>query len=125
MPNHLRSQGKTWSAEGFARWAAKIGPNTKQVIEAICLSKKVVEQSYRSCRGILALAEKKGASIIESACAQALEITPVPSYTQIRNIVRGLESTSPTMRGQDELCQGRLGDAGIIRDPDSYTLRRD
>jgi hypothetical protein len=125
MPDHLRSSNKTWSQEGFSRWAAKIGPNTRQVIEAICSSRKVVEQSYRSCRGILALAEKKGALIIEQACAQALELTSCPSYTQIRNIASNMEISPIVMRGQDELCQSRLGDTGLIRNPDSYTFRRE
>jgi transposase len=120
MPDHLRASNKTWSREGFMRWATKIGPNTKRVIEAICDSRKIVEQAYRSCRGVLALAEKKGASLVEKACAQALELGGSPSYTQIRNIANMLEEQPPARRKADELNQSRLKDCGIIRDPDNY-----
>jgi transposase len=125
MPDHMRESNRTWSKEGFVRWAKKVGPCCAQAIGAICDSKPVVEQSYRSCRGILALAEKKGSALIEKACHLALEISPHPSYTQIRNIASNLEETPVIQRGADELCESRLGDVGLVRNPDSYTLRRE
>jgi transposase len=124
MPDHLRSSNKTWSKEGFIRWAEKVGPATARAVSAILASKPVVEQAYRSCRGILALAEKKGPQLIERACAEILELTDCPSYTQIRNIAATMETSPITMRGTDDLCESRLGDTGFIRDPSSYTLRR-
>ncbi|MDR0308964.1 MAG: IS21 family transposase [Coriobacteriales bacterium] len=124
MPEHLRDSSRTWSKEGFVRWAERIGPATVRAIEAICDSRPVVEQAYRSCRGILALAKRKGSGIVERACAQALELSNSPSYTQIRNIAANLEETPMVQHGPEELCRGRLGDGGLIRDPDSYTLRR-
>lgn len=125
MPDHLRDANHTWSAEGFAKWAGKVGPDTQRCVEAICASRPIVEQAYRSCRGILALAKKKGNATVEKACTQALAATACPSYTQIRNIANTLEATPVVRRGADDLCQSRLGDGGIIRDPDSYTLRRE
>jgi hypothetical protein len=94
-------------------------------VELICASKPVVEQAFRSCRGILALAKKKGNATLEKACAQALATTDCPSYTQIRNIANTLEITPVIQRGTDDLCRSRLGEGGIIRDPDSYTLRKE
>ena len=44
-----------WDGNRFRRWAAEIGESTKRVIDAILASRKVEQQSYRSCRGVLAL----------------------------------------------------------------------
>jgi transposase len=124
MPPHLQDGEHTWSAEGFQKWAANIGPFTARVVSAIIESKPIVEQAYRSCRGILSLAKKKGSSVIERACEQALSNTQHPSYTQIKNISEAIESTPATRAKNDDLAKGRLGDTGYIRDPKSYRDRR-
>ena len=47
-----------WNGDRFRKWAERIGINTYTVINAILTSKGVEQQTYRSCMGLLKLAEK-------------------------------------------------------------------
>jgi transposase len=120
MPEHLRSSKMLWSASGFMRWAKKAGPSVAVAVEAILVSRPIVEQAYRSCRGLVSLANKRGVHLLEEACARALTITKSPSYTQIRNILATIED-EPVQRGDiGKLCDGTIGDGGFLRDPSEY-----
>ncbi|MDY6291079.1 MAG: hypothetical protein SPL86_06315 [Succiniclasticum sp.] len=46
-----------WNGDRFRTWAERIDNNTYNVVNAILSSKRVEQQSYRSCMGILKLAE--------------------------------------------------------------------
>jgi transposase len=120
MPDHLRGVDTLWSEAGFKRWAKKMGPSVLAATEAILASKPIVEQAYRSCRGLMNLGEKRGAHMLEEACSRALAITAVPSYTQIRNILQTMEDEAVRRTDTDELCNGSIGDAGFLRDPSEY-----
>ena len=76
-----------WNGERFRQWAERIGINTYTVVNAILTSKSVEQQTYRSCMGLLKLAEKYSASRLESACKKALSFTATPSYKSIKNIL--------------------------------------
>lgn len=129
MPAHLRqSTNKLWSAQGFTAWAHKVGPSTEACVKAILDSKKIVEQAYRSCRGLKSLADKHGHQALEAACAQALSITPVPSYTQVKNLIAKAESAPVGRTDTSRLVNGRIGSLGYLRDPSQYSTpdsRRD
>lgn len=47
-----------WNGDLFRKWAERIGINTYTVVNAILTSKRVEQQTYRSCMGLLKLAEK-------------------------------------------------------------------
>lgn len=47
-----------WNGDRFRKWADSIGINTSKVVDAILTSGRVEQQSYRSCMGLLKLAEK-------------------------------------------------------------------
>jgi hypothetical protein len=64
-----------WNAERFIKWAENIGPNTTVVVKAILVSRKVEQQSYRSCLGLLKLADKYSVDRLEAACKKALSYT--------------------------------------------------
>lgn len=51
----------------------------KAAVDAILGSRKVEQQSYRSRRGVMALAKRHGGRALEQACAKALSYTPRPS----------------------------------------------
>lgn len=76
-----------WNGDRFRRWAASIGTNTNEVVNAILTSGRVEQQSYRSCMGLLRLAEKYAETMLEAACKRALSYTNSPSYKSIKNLL--------------------------------------
>jgi len=84
-PSH--QQYLEWNGDRFRKWAERIGENTYQVVDAILTSKRVEQQSYRSCMGLLKLADKYSVNRLEAACRKALSFTPSPSYKSIKNIL--------------------------------------
>jgi transposase len=114
MPPAHRAQLRDWTPARFTSWAEEIGPATATVIEAILASKRIVEQSYRSCLGVMALAKKTGgATRLEDTCAKALSITPAPSYTLVKRLWA-------TWEPQPAAPRRSLGDAGFVRGADYY-----
>ena len=85
-----------WNGERFRKWAAKIGTNTLQVVDALLTTQRVEQQAYRACMGLLKLAEKYTAARLEAACQKALSYTDIPSYKSVKNIlVSGAEAPIP------------------------------
>ncbi len=86
-----------WNGDRFRKWAERIGRHTFLAIDAILASNRVEQQTYRSCMGLLKLAEKYSEQSLEAACEKALSYTASPSYKSIKNIlVTGVnEKTKP------------------------------
>ena len=76
-----------WNGDRFRKWAERIGINTYTAVNAILTSKSVEQQTYRSCMGLLKLAEKYSDASLEAACRKALSYTASPSYKSIKNIL--------------------------------------
>jgi len=76
-----------WNGDRFRKWAEKIGDNTHAVIDGLLTSGRVEQQSYRSCMGLLKLAEKHSPEKLEEACKKALVFSNSPSYKSIKNIM--------------------------------------
>ncbi|MBU5431086.1 IS21 family transposase, partial [Kineothrix sp. MSJ-39] len=76
-----------WNGDRFRKWAERIGINTYTAVNAILTSKRVEQQTYRSCMGLLKLAEKYSEAKLEAACKRALSFTASPSYKSINNIL--------------------------------------
>ena len=85
-----------WNGDRFRRWADKIGPCTRKTVDAILTSGKVEQQSYRSCMGLLRLAEKYSRARLEQACERALSYTGRPSYKSIKNLLVPLKEPPAT-----------------------------
>ena len=64
-----------WNGDRFRKWAERIGTNTCKVVNAILTSQRVEQQSYRSCTGLLKLADKYSDQRLEAACRKALSYT--------------------------------------------------
>lgn len=62
-----------WSAEYFIRRAQAVGARTVELFQAMFRTKDHPEQAYRSCLGILALAQQHGHAATEQACFEAVE----------------------------------------------------
>ena len=111
-----------WNGDRFRRWAERIGENTAKVTDAILRSKRVEQQSYRACMGLLKLAERYSPVKLENACRKALSYTQSPSYKSISNILAAskdnvsedTETNSPVPKN----------DHGITRGADYYRRTR-
>lgn len=76
-----------WNGDRFRKWADSIGINTSKVVDAILTSGRVEQQSYRSCMGLLKLAEKYSPAKLEAVCTKALTFSSRPSYKSIKNLL--------------------------------------
>jgi|ADurb_Val_02_Slu_FD_contig_123_17454_length_3702_multi_3_in_0_out_1_3 transposase len=76
-----------WNADRFIKWGETVGPHTKITIKAILASHKVEQQAYRSCMGLLKLADKYSVERLENACQKALSYTPAPSLKSVKAIL--------------------------------------
>ena len=72
--------------------AARVGPNVAIFAEVVMRDRKHPEQGYRSCLGVIRLADKFGRDRLDAACKRALEIN-ARSYSSVQSILKnGLES---------------------------------
>ena len=109
MPAGHRHRLVDWTPQRFEQWAATIGPDTVAAIQAILASRKIVEQSYRSCLGVMSLARKPGGMVrLEDSCGRALAATPSPSYTLIKKLWAAWQPADPPPAAS-------LGEKGFVR----------
>ena len=79
-----------WNGDRFRRWADSIGINTRKAVDAILTSGRVEQQTYRSCMGLLKLAEKHS-----------------PSYKSIKNLLAAMkENPESASQDSDQLSSG-------------------
>jgi hypothetical protein len=102
-----------WNSERFISWAEKIGPSTTITIKSILASYRVEEQGYKSCMGLLKLADKYSVIRLEAACSRALYYTPHPSYKSVKSILT---------TGQDKLTNETP--KHVIEEPDAFGFTR-
>ena len=84
-----------WDRDRFMHGPKKLGP-TRITVKSILSSHRVEQQGYKSCMGLLKLADKYSVERLEAACKKALSYTPHPSYKSIKNILA---------TGQDKLTE--------------------
>ena len=85
MPEKHRKMGQ-WSPERFIRWARTIGPHTAALIEAVLRSRRHPQQAFRSCLGILRLADSYGEDRLEAAARRAMRLG-ANSYRSVESIL--------------------------------------
>jgi transposase len=115
-PSH--QQYAKWDADRFRAWASKIGESTAVVVEWLLNSRKVPEQSYKSCMALLKLSDKYTANRLELACSMALSYTPHPSFKSVEAILKS---------GQDKIHDNNFfnnpptsAEQGFTRGADYY-----
>ncbi len=86
MPESHRRHA-AWTPSRIIDWAARTGPATAGLVEAILASRPHPEQGYRSALGIIRLAERHGTSRAEAACARALHLRSY-SYHSVKSILK-------------------------------------
>ncbi len=89
LPEHMPEAHRKhleWSPSRIIGWAEKTGPNTKMLVQNILASRKYPEQVYRSCLGIIRLANHYPVQRLENACQRALHYRTF-SYSSIKAIL--------------------------------------
>jgi transposase len=90
MPEKHREMA-AWTPQRIAAWAARTGPATAALAEAIMAARSHPELGFRSCLGILRLGEHYGQARLQAACERALTYGGL-SYRSVRSILeRGLD----------------------------------
>ena len=93
MPERHRAH-LAWNPERLIAWAARTGPATAQLVEAIMANRPHPEQGYRSCLGILRLSGRYPPPRVEAACQRALVIG-ARSYRSVESILAHGLDTAP------------------------------
>jgi len=93
-PNH--QQYIQWNSDRFRKWAAKIGPQTARMIDAILTGYKVEQQGYRTCMALIKLSDTYTPQRLEAACDKALFYTPRPSLKTIQALIKSEQDTQET-----------------------------
>jgi len=105
IPEHMPSAHRRyaeWTPARMMREAAKIGPATIALIEAIMKAKPHPEQGFRACLGILRLARSYGSARIEAACRRGNDIGAT-TYGSIKSILQhGLDRAYANEKPSDE-----------------------
>ena len=84
-----------WRERQFLDQACKHGPNTAQLLDRVLASRPVPEHAYRSCQGILRLADEYGTDRMEAAALRAI-LTDVATYKSVKAILKlGLDKLPP------------------------------
>lgn len=86
MPASHREHA-AWTPSRIIAWAAKTGPATAKLAEAIMAGRAHPEQGFRSCLGIVRLGDRYGAERIEAASERALAVR-AHSYRSVESILR-------------------------------------
>ena len=93
MPDSHRRHAE-WTPSRIVEWARKTGPATASLAQAIMEARPHPEQGYRSCLGIIRLADRYGTERLEAACARALQARAL-SYRSVESILRHGLDTQP------------------------------
>ena len=113
-----------WNGDRFRKWADSIGINTSKVVDAILTSGRGEQQSYRSCMGLLKLAEKYSPEKLEQVCAKALSYSAKPSYKSIKNLLAAMKDSSDDISNASKESQTVEKPHGITRGARYYGGKR-
>lgn len=92
-----------WNPERFIQWGASVGEFCKSFIIQILDKKQHPEQSYKSCTGVLSLANKVGNDRLNNACKRAMDYEKI-NYPIIKSILeKGLDliDEDPTIEDKE------------------------
>jgi transposase len=93
MPSSHREHAK-WTPERITSWAKTLGPNVASLASEIMRRRSHPEQGYRSCLGLIRLANHYGAERLDAACGHAIKICAT-SRKSVESILKnGLDKAS-------------------------------
>ena len=95
MPKEYKDYGY-WTVPYFLQRAADVGPQTRILMDNVIKKFDHPVQSFRSCFGILKLADKHGKTALENCCRDAV-LAGKCSYTYVANTIASYdEEPEPT-----------------------------
>jgi len=104
IPEHMPSSHRryaTWTPQRMMNEAAKIGPATIALVEAIMKAKPHPEQGFRSCMGIMRLVRTYGTARVEAASRRGNDIGAT-TYGSIASILKtGLDKAYANSKAPD------------------------
>jgi len=104
IPEHMPSSHRryaTWTPQRMMNEAAKIGPATIALVEAIMKAKPHPEQGFRSCMGIMRLVRTYGTARVEAASRRGSDIGAT-TYGSIASILKtGLDKAYANSKAPD------------------------
>jgi transposase len=83
-----------WTPLRMVNWAEQIGPNTAKLFEQILAEKPHPEMGYRSCLGIIRLAEEYSSTRMEAAADRAIR-TGACRYQSVKSILKNSLDQQP------------------------------
>ena len=89
--NHMTPEHRkylNYNTEDFTVWARSVGENTEKTVTYFLTAGKEPEQGFKSCASLTKLCEKYGKKKLETACAEVLKHTSVPSLRLISTILK-------------------------------------
>jgi transposase len=110
MPSSHRRY-RDWTHERIQREAAAIGDDTAALVEIILRARPHPEQGFRSCIGILRLAQRYDADRLDSACARALALG-TRSYSSVAAILKNARQNKPADPEQPSLLHENIRGSG-------------
>lgn len=105
-----------WDDERIKKWASKIGPYTRKVIDNIFLTSIVKEQGYNPALSVLHLSDKYSKERLEISCQIALSKHPSPRYKHLNAIL----ANNQDRQNLQENMKKEEKATGHLRGPEFY-----
>ena len=115
MPERHEKHHK-WTPDRFLKWAAKIGSDTHQWVDAQLLAKDHPEQAYRVCLGLLNLSKDYPSCRLNAACCLA----NAEGLTRLKQVKSVLKSNRDQLQKQLELTSNHPQSHENVRGADSF-----
>ena len=117
MPERHEKHHK-WTPERLLGWAAKIGPDTRQWVDAQLVSKDHPEQAYRVCLGLLSLSKDYPSCRLNAAC----RLANAEGLMRLKQIKSVLKSNRDQLQEQLDLTSNLSDSAQLRGVPDNRML---
>jgi transposase len=116
MPKHHQFFA-SWSAEKFTSWARSIGEETLLVVSKLLAAKAHEQQAYKSCLGVLTMAQEVGSERLNWACRRALNYSRI-SYRDVRGYLDDILRQEKEAAGDNQVLL--FGEHKNLRDSAIY-----
>ena len=93
-PAHMPAHHRAYRDPKLMQRAARIGPSTSTLLDALFAKRRHPEQAIRSAQGILGLVRDHSATALESACARALDLDSI-GYESVRRLLLTAQNQRP------------------------------